>query len=202
MTRVVIAVEGRDEGLPFIVEPGAMKWEEGAELPIHWNFDYEAPALGQATDVRREENGDITCEIPDEVFNRGLSEFDNNVHIPMDYAAFSKSVEYAETAEDEQRRVVACELVSVGQIPLPVYAMEDATYEEAQVMIALEDELEKVGEVTVEFKPHYMRVDSHGSKGAGVYCTCGANKIHNRGKVLGKWAARHTIKTGHKWQGQ
>lgn len=48
---------------------------------------------------------------------------------------------------------------------------------------------------------HEMRYDSHGSKGAGVYCTCGAMKIHNRGKVLVKWLHKHTEKTGHKWKG-
>lgn len=47
---------------------------------------------------------------------------------------------------------------------------------------------------------HTMSYDSHGSKGPGVYCTCGANKIHNRGKVLVKWYQRHTAKTGHRWK--
>jgi hypothetical protein len=45
-----------------------------------------------------------------------------------------------------------------------------------------------------------MHYDSHGSKGPGVYCTCGAHKIHHRGKVLAKWANRHMDKTGHIWK--
>lgn len=48
---------------------------------------------------------------------------------------------------------------------------------------------------------HYMYYDSHGSNGPGVYCTCGSHKIHGRGKVLIKWALKHTDKTGHKWKG-
>lgn len=49
---------------------------------------------------------------------------------------------------------------------------------------------------------HTMRYDSHGSKGPGVYCTCGAKKIHRRGKPLVAWALKHTDKTGHKWKPQ
>lgn len=48
--------------------------------------------------------------------------------------------------------------------------------------------------------PDYMRYDRHGSKGEGVYCTCGAFKLHNRGKVLARWADKHFDKTGHKWK--
>lgn len=48
---------------------------------------------------------------------------------------------------------------------------------------------------------HTMRYKSNGSKGPGVYCTCGSHKIHRRGKVLVKWLQKHTLKTGHKWKG-
>lgn len=48
---------------------------------------------------------------------------------------------------------------------------------------------------------HTMEYSSTRSKGAGVYCTCGAHKIHNRGKVLVKWVNKHGHKTGHKWKG-
>lgn len=48
---------------------------------------------------------------------------------------------------------------------------------------------------------HKMQYKSNGSKGAGVYCSCGSTRIHNRGKVLVKWIAKHTAKTGHKWKG-
>lgn len=49
---------------------------------------------------------------------------------------------------------------------------------------------------------HTMNYDTHGSFGAGVYCTCGQYKVHGRGKVLVKWVNRHGAKTGHKWRGQ
>lgn len=47
---------------------------------------------------------------------------------------------------------------------------------------------------------HTMRYDSHGSKGPGVYCTCGAKKIHTRGKPLVAWAKKHIARTGHVWK--
>lgn len=65
------------------------------------------------------------------------------------------------------------------------------------------DEMTGAGEGIVKKAPeHRMRYDSHGSKGPGVYCTCGSKKIHRRGKPLAAWAKRHFEKTGHKWQGQ
>lgn len=45
-------------------------------------------------------------------------------------------------------------------------------------------------------EPH-MSYDRHGSKGAGLYCTCGGYKVHPREKVLNAWAWRHFRKTGH-----
>lgn len=48
---------------------------------------------------------------------------------------------------------------------------------------------------------HQMRYDSRGSKGPGVYCSCGAKKIHRRGKPLVAWARKHIEKTGHTWKG-
>lgn len=47
---------------------------------------------------------------------------------------------------------------------------------------------------------HGMSYDSHGSKGPGVYCTCGKYKVHHRGKPLLAWAVKHIDKTGHKWR--
>lgn len=44
---------------------------------------------------------------------------------------------------------------------------------------------------------HTMSFDPHGSKGGGIYCTCGASKQHPRVKVLNTWAWRHHSKTGH-----
>lgn len=53
----------------------------------------------------------------------------------------------------------------------------------------------------MKIREHIMQYDSHGSKGPGVYCTCGANKAHRRGKPLIAWAKKHTAKTGHQWKG-
>lgn len=47
---------------------------------------------------------------------------------------------------------------------------------------------------------HFMSYDKHGSKGEGVYCTCGKYKLHNRGKVLARWADKHFEKYNHYWR--
>lgn len=47
---------------------------------------------------------------------------------------------------------------------------------------------------------HFMSYDKSGSKGPGVYCSCGMSKIHNRGKVLAAWADKHFNKYGHYWK--
>lgn len=49
-------------------------------------------------------------------------------------------------------------------------------------------------------KVHFMEFDAHGSKGSGVYCSCGMYKIHKRGKVLAVWADKHFTKFGHYWK--
>lgn len=55
-------------------------------------------------------------------------------------------------------------------------------------------------EEEAELMQHTMRYKSNGSKGPGVYCTCGAKKIHRRGKPLVAWAKKHIAKTGHIWK--
>lgn len=47
---------------------------------------------------------------------------------------------------------------------------------------------------------HFMHYDAHGQFGGGVYCSCGMRKIHNRGKVLARWADKHFEKYGHYWK--
>lgn len=47
---------------------------------------------------------------------------------------------------------------------------------------------------------HFMSYDSQGSKGPGVYCSCGMFKLHKRGKVLAAWADKHYEKYGHFWK--
>lgn len=68
--------------------------------------------------------------------------------------------------------------------------------------IAIVEKMLQEAEVENKTPVHAMHYDSHGSKGVGVYCTCGMYKKHSRGKVLAAWADRHHTKTGHLWAGQ
>lgn len=63
MTRHIIAKEGSPmvEG-GIVIEEGALTWDEGAIIPVTQGFgDHEV--IGRATDIRREENGNITANI-------------------------------------------------------------------------------------------------------------------------------------------
>lgn len=71
--------------------------------------------------------------------------------------------------------------------------------------LALLDEVQAMGEAAeknLEAKKviHFMSFDPHGSKGSGVYCSCGMFKLHKRGKVLAAWADKHFEKYGHYWK--
>jgi hypothetical protein len=65
----------------------------------------------------------------------------------------------------------------------------------ADMIRAMEAEQKKPKEVI-----HFQSFDPHGSKGPGVYCSCGMYKVHNRGKVLAAWADKHFTKYNHYWK--
>lgn len=67
----IIAREGDDQiTLNFIMELGAMKFDEEAEYPVTWNFDKTRPPIGKATNVHRDEEGHIVADI--EIFDEAL----------------------------------------------------------------------------------------------------------------------------------
>lgn len=130
MTRVTIIYEGIDQGFGYVVEVGATEWEEGEEYPIvnNFNFDDVKHLVGKATDVRREENGEITCDVPEDVIirmppNPYHKDPDNEETALVSFAAYTNSVEaeppLGKSTEDGQTRMIKkCVLRAVGRIPI------------------------------------------------------------------------------------
>lgn len=131
MTRVTIIYEGIDQGFGYIVENGATEWNEGEEYPIVENFNFNDPSyvLGKATDVRREDNGEITCEVPEEVIirmpkNPYHKDPDNEETALVSFAAYTNGVvakpplgKNNDEKETGPRRITTCVLRAVGRIP-------------------------------------------------------------------------------------
>lgn len=130
--------------------------------------------------------------------------------LPLDFdnvPSYEKLMEWIETdiadLTDEQKRVVEHYWnYANAHTDMPIKPRNPVNVVEKMLqMAALEAEVE-AKKRTEAPKVHAMHYDSHGSKGAGVYCTCGQYKHHSRGKVLAAWADRHHTKTGHLWAGQ
>jgi hypothetical protein len=134
MTRVTIIYEGINQGFGYIVEPGATEWTEGEEYVIvnNFNFDDVKHLVGKATDVRREENNEITCEVDDELILRHPpNPYSKNPDAdpkgdPMVFfAAYTIGVETDPpwkirvdlSAGDPPRTIKKCVLKAVGRIP-------------------------------------------------------------------------------------
>lgn len=62
MTRHIICQEGNEVLPETHILIGALQWDPDAFLPITVGFDFFRMA-GRASDIRRENNGDITAEI-------------------------------------------------------------------------------------------------------------------------------------------
>lgn len=137
MTRVTIIYEGIDQGFGYIVEVGATEWEEGKEYPIvdNFNFDDVKHLVGNATDIRREDNNEITAEVPEEIIIRDIPSY-----IPIEdhdkvdgaepmvfFPAYTTGVVMEpsmdlhfdpEKEKGKPRRVKKCVLRAVGRVPI------------------------------------------------------------------------------------
>lgn len=132
MTRVTIIYEGIDQGFGYVVDPGATEWVEGQEYHIVDNFNFDDPKYicGQATDVRREDNNEITCEVPEEVIirmpkNPYHKDPDKEETALVSFAAYTNGVvaepplgKNNDEKENGPRRVTKCVLRAVGRIPI------------------------------------------------------------------------------------
>lgn len=62
--RVPICYEGKETVKGQLITPGALTWSDDP-IPISVGSDWSKPPIGYATDLRREDDGTITAEVPD-----------------------------------------------------------------------------------------------------------------------------------------
>jgi hypothetical protein len=63
MSRQIICYEGVEKVSGQLIEVGALKWEEGKDYPVVWAFNFAGPPIGNARDIRREEDGSVTADV-------------------------------------------------------------------------------------------------------------------------------------------
>lgn len=122
-TRVQIAVEGDETTEWYVLEPGALKWNEGEDYPITESFQFDKPTLGTARDIRREEDGIITAEVPDELIIRIPKEIENGPEGGMPLVHFGTystkvTITNIDDESDEKKRVSDCTLRAIGRLPI------------------------------------------------------------------------------------
>lgn len=114
MTRMTISWEGAEAVPGIIIQPGALRWED-EELPLCWNFDHNE-LLGQASEIRREDDGRITAEITI------YEQTDNQKHAQAivdhgDTPATVYVTDLTEKREDDKRIVESGRIRSVNLVP-------------------------------------------------------------------------------------
>lgn len=60
--RKTICIEGKKTVPGQFLETGSLKWEEGKQYPITWEYKHDK-IYGWASDIRREDDGTITAEL-------------------------------------------------------------------------------------------------------------------------------------------
>lgn len=117
MARMTISWEGTEAVPGIIIQPGALRWED-EELPLCWNFDHNE-LLGVASDIRREDDGQITAEITI------YEETDNQKHaqVVMDHGDVATTVYVTDLSEhkdeDGNKRIVESGRIRSVNMVLP-----------------------------------------------------------------------------------
>lgn len=120
LERVVIAHEGDDTDQWYILEPGSVRWKEDESIVITENYGKDLKSqLGYAKNISREENGDITAEVPTELVLRwkaeDLSGTKDLLGKPMViFGTYVTEVKMDIDATDK-KRVSDCLLVMIGR---------------------------------------------------------------------------------------
>jgi hypothetical protein len=109
--RKTICIEGDEYPINGrIIEKGALGWPEDKKLPLCWSFNHDIEhVLGNASDLRREEDGRITAEL---TFND--SEAGQNAKAVLEHGDASATIYANQLVEDRKsKRVSAATIRSV-----------------------------------------------------------------------------------------
>lgn len=115
--RKIIAIEGRDTVPGQFLEPSCLKWNEGEVYPLVWNFSWERPPIGTATDIRREDDGTLTAEltITDEQALALMEHGDGSATFYANEVA--STLVKNDQGEVTGRRYISCQLRALSLVP-------------------------------------------------------------------------------------
>ena len=120
--RKIITWEGEEKVPGIIIEKGALTWGDDP-IPVCWNFQYDIEnLLGNATDLRREDDGSITAEITFDEEN----EKQRQAKEVLEHGDVTTTVYVTNLAEADRRTTGPKRSVTAGRIRTVNLVMADS----------------------------------------------------------------------------
>jgi hypothetical protein len=124
---MVIAFEEYEFGwYRTILGKGSVEFDEDAEYPVVDNFNFTRPPIGKARAVRREEDGTITAEFPEELILR--SEYPDEGTPVVGFSSYINKIKFADEMRGDKQVIVSGQLrcISRGRYTESATAMAES----------------------------------------------------------------------------